>query len=186
MKKGNNGRHQSLPPISRKDAEIFVEYVISSLSPYADIRPAGSYRREKDILGDLDFVIIPTIPVEEFWKKAKEYMGEPTIGGGIKVYPRKQEIKVDRKAQYILDNIAVCDFYICEPYMIEPMILYLTGSADYNRLMRFNALKLDYTLSQHGLRDRNNPDILIGEQTERGIFKSLHMTYKSPKDREVI
>ena len=187
MKKGNNGRHQSLPPISRDTAATYIEYVIEALSPYADIYPAGSYRRGKNMVGDLDFIICvkSDISLMDFWKYAQEYMGDPTIGGDIKYLPRKKEYKVARKAQYILDNIAVCDFYICEPDMLGPMLLYLTGSADHNRYMRFEALKLGYTLSQHGLKDRES-GIFIGEQTEAGIFKSLKLEYKKPSERNLI
>ena len=67
--------------------------------------------------------------------------------------------------------------------MLEPMMLYLTGSASFNKYQRFEALQKGLVLSQLGLRNRETNE-LVGEQTERGIFETLKMQFLEPKDRE--
>lgn len=189
MEKGNHGRHQGLLPIPRNISEVYVSKVLEFLSPFADLFPAGSFRRGKDFQGDLDFVTVPKVSLEVFWEKVKSFLGEPTIGGSVKVFPRKKISIPDRKGQFIFQfknfqEVAI-DFYICESSQVETYLLYLTGSADFNRFMRFEAMKKDLVLSQQGLKVRSTGEF-FGIQTERGVFESLGLVFKSPSERNLV
>ena len=76
-------------------------------------------------------------------------------------------------------------------------MLYFTGSAHFNRSMRLFASKKGYSLSDEGLhpvvrgaasKDKN-AKIAVGYgipcATEEEIFQALHLSYKSPSERDV-
>jgi len=175
-------RHQGLQPIPRKEASRIVEEVVRGLEDVAEIFVAGSYRREKLMVGDLDFVVVPKIDLEEFWQKCREVLGDPLVGGNVRVKPRLKKKEIARKGQFIYQGIVAVDIYVAEKDLVEPFLLYLTGSAEFNRLTRFLAKQKGLVLSQYGLRDGEGR--LVGEQTEKGILESLGLGYIEPKGRE--
>ncbi len=68
----------------------------------------------------------------------------------------------------------------CRPYAL----LYLTGSADFNRGMRQEAKRQGLLLSDTALR---NADTLeeIHCDSEEDVFKFIGMEYKRPEDRGI-
>ena len=60
-------------------------------------------------------------------------------------------------------------------------ILYFTGSKDFNRQMRLNAIAHDYTLNEYGLFDENNKMFKVNSEKE--IFDLLGMEYITPDKR---
>jgi len=162
-----------LKPISLDQAQEMVSEVKKLVKDEAElIEVAGSVRRKKEIVGDLDFAVIPK-DKEKFWKRCREVFGEPILGG-----------KADSsKGQFIYKDVGL-DFYMTDAGHFEPMMLFLTGSAALNIYMRAIAKAKGLALSQYGLVDRKT-EIAIGEQTERGIFETLGLKYLSPEDRSL-
>ena len=60
-------------------------------------------------------------------------------------------------------------------------ILYFTGSKDFNRQMRLNAIAHDYTLNEYGLFDENKKMFKVNSEKE--IFDLLGMEYVTPDKR---
>jgi DNA polymerase/3'-5' exonuclease PolX len=60
-------------------------------------------------------------------------------------------------------------------------LLYFTGSKDFNRQMRLNAIAHDYTLNEYGLFDEKNK--LIKVNSEKELFDILGMEYVDPSKR---
>jgi DNA polymerase/3'-5' exonuclease PolX len=60
-------------------------------------------------------------------------------------------------------------------------ILYFTGSKDFNRQMRLNAIAHDYTLNEYGLFDENKKMFKVNSEKE--IFDLLGMEYVTPNKR---
>jgi len=178
-----NGRHQGLERILRAAATPYVELVQAKLGGIATVVVAGSYRRKRETVGDLDFVVVPTeTTIEGLWQACREAFGEPVLGGKVKERPRANRVDVDRKGQWILDGKVTLDIYVAELGHFEPMLLYLTGSASYNKMMRWTARRQGLILSQYGLRDAETKQ-LVGEQTEEGIHQTLGLEYKQPEER---
>ena len=68
-------------------------------------------------------------------------------------------------------------------------ILYFTGSKDFNTVMRGQALKMGYTLNEHGIsiKDKGKPkgDKLETKFTEeKDIFDFLELEYREPNERK--
>lgn len=60
-------------------------------------------------------------------------------------------------------------------------LLYFTGSKDFNRQMRLNAIAHDYTLNEYGLFDEKNKMFKVN--SEKDLFDLLNMEYVDPSKR---
>jgi DNA polymerase/3'-5' exonuclease PolX len=161
--------------MTKAEAEAIIASVGSQIDSVAQTIPAGSYRRGCEFANDIDFVTILNENVEDegFFKLCREKFGEPILGGN----------KGDRKAQYLYEGFLL-DFYLCDRAKLEPMLLFLTGSAVLNIRMRAVAKKKKLSLNQYGLFDRLTGEP-TGKQTEVGIFETLGMEYKFPHERSI-
>jgi len=61
-------------------------------------------------------------------------------------------------------------------------LLYFTGSANFNKKMRKQAIKLGYLLSEYGLYKKKT-DEQININSENDVFKHLKMEYVEPNKR---
>ena len=64
-------------------------------------------------------------------------------------------------------------------------LLYFTGSAGFNKLMRDNAKKHGYILSEYGLKNISTGKYLKNINSEKDIFNILDMPYLSPSKRNI-
>ena len=60
-------------------------------------------------------------------------------------------------------------------------LLYFTGSKDFNKQMRLNAITMDYTLNEYGLYDENGKMFKVNSEKE--IFDLLGLEYIQPINR---
>jgi DNA polymerase (family X) len=124
----------------------------------------GSYRRGKEVLGDID--IVTDIPLNVFEKTISK-MSPKFISGK------------DKKRSYIINDIQI-DVYHTNDIEKGAMTLFLTGSKEFNIHMRIVAKKMGMKLSQYGLYNENGR---LDTPTEESIFNSLHMSFVPPMDR---
>ena len=71
-------------------------------------------------------------------------------------------------------------------------LLYFTGSADFNRLLRLNARKKGFALNDYGLvsfkkfkNEEKDNTTKIKCYCESDIFKTLGIEYIAPEDRDL-
>ncbi|XP_020628500.1 DNA polymerase beta-like [Orbicella faveolata] len=67
-------------------------------------------------------------------------------------------------------------------------ILYFTGSDEFNRRMRQNALEKGFTINEYSIRPMGStgvPGELIPVSSEREIFEIIGMDYKEPSERNL-
>lgn len=149
----------------------------------------GSYRRGKDLCGDIDILItrndegmidgiIQTL-VEKLMDK-KVIVDILSLGGG----------KGDNKNVFMgicVGKSGISRRIDIKVYTKEEFpfaVLYFTGNAYFNRSMRLFAKKKKMHLSDKELSYRNTGK-KIECKTEEDIFKALGITYKAPHEREV-
>lgn len=149
----------------------------------------GSYRRGKDLCGDIDILItrndegmidgiIQTL-VEKLMAK-KVIVDILSLGGG----------KGDNKNVFMglcmgrsgINRRIDIKVYTKEEFPFA--VLYFTGNAYFNRSMRLFAKKKKMHLSDKELSYRSTGK-KIECKTEEEIFKALGIAYKSPNEREV-
>lgn len=129
----------------------------------------GSYRRECKLLGDIDILV----PIDHFESTIAELKIIPYTHGTTRC---SGFIKVGRA--YV--QIDVCAY---RPGEYAYMLLYFTGSREFNIRMRAIAKKKGYLLSNTGMYKVATPKKVIAAVDERSIFVKLDMVYVRAKNR---
>jgi NAD-dependent DNA ligase len=143
----------------------------------------GSYRRGGLNSGDIDVIL--TSPSEDAFKRfIDELISEKVI---LEVLSRgKSKCLVIAKLPRA--NVARrVDFLYASQEEFPFAVLYFTGSKAFNTVMRGHALKMGYSLNEHGLSkmvDKKKEEKLThGFKSEKDIFDFLKMVYKAPNER---
>lgn len=121
---------------------------------------AGSLRRKKATIGDIDILATSTKP--------KKLIEEFTKLNDVK----KVLAKGPTKAMVILKNGFQADIRVVDEDIYGAALLYFTGDKQFNIELRKHAIRLGYKLSEYGLFDRVTNKKLAGK-TELEIFKKL-------------
>jgi DNA polymerase lambda len=152
----------------------------------------GSYRRGRELCGDVDIVMAPkddrdnrdfpnklvkalegTLFFDHLQKPypkhgCQTYIGVAQLPGGT---PRKVDMKHYPREMFGLG------------------VLYFTGSGNYYRDMRRLASKMGYKLSDEGLFRRDgtvrNTNTMLPCYTEEDVFKFLGLEWKQPTERDL-
>lgn len=137
---------------------------------FPDLTYAGSLRREKDISGDLDIILL--LSKSEFLKKIESSSNQ------FKIYAIG-----DSKCSLIYTgyyfNVKI-DFFFSNKKELPAMLLYLTGNRIFNIRIRKEAKNKGYLLNQYGLF-KNGERVKVKD--EKDIFTKLGIKYKIPKER---
>ena len=141
----------------------------------------GSFRRKKELIGDIDILI-----KDNFNFNLKNFIKQMTDDGYI----------IESLANGKNKFMGICKLKDDIPRRIDILVaddnyyfalLYFTGSYQFNIIMRNKALEKGYSLSEHGLKDRNTGKLLdelnASVKSEKDIFKLLDMKYVKPEDR---
>ncbi len=156
--------------ISYAEAYKLASSIKKNLLPYCEqVEIAGSIRRKKETIGDIDLLAISNSP--EKVMDSFRSCGIKTLSTG----PTKTII--------ILKNGLQADLRVLKPEAFGAAFLYFTGPKDYNIEMRKIAIQKGYKLSEYGLFDRKTGR-LISSKDEKDIFGRLGMKYVRPEDRE--
>ena len=176
--------------IPRHDIDEINEFLLDIMFKI-DIRlfgtTCGSYRRQKEISGDVDFIII-----HHDYKTEKDKIEVNYLDVVVNKLIEKEFIidsltKTDVKTKYMgifkwkNSKQRRIDIRIFPLESYYSAILYFTGSKDFNRQMRLNAIAHDYTLNEYGLFDENKKMLKVN--SEKDIFDLLGMEYITPDKR---
>lgn len=134
-----------------------------------EVEPAGSIRRGKETVGDIDILAIAKSPkrVIDFFVKL------PQVGKVIAHGPTKGAV--------ILKSGIDCDLRVLKPESYGAALMYFTGSKAHNIKLRQMALKHDWKLSEYGLFSRKK---MIAGRTETEVYKKLKLPFIEPELRE--
>ena len=134
----------------------------------------GSYRRGNLTSGDIDVIITSKNP-DDFTKFIDSLLFQNII---IEVLSRgKSKSLVIARLPQDCDARRV-DFLYSTPEEYPFSVLYFTGSKGFNVVMRAHALKLGYSMNEHGL---TGTDHIFTD--EKSIFDFLELEYVAPEGR---
>ncbi len=135
------------------------------------IEIAGSFRRGKETVGDLDFLVISN--------QAEKVMAVFTGMAEVK------EVLAQgmTKASVRLTNGLQIDLRVLHPREWGSALLYFIGSKEHNVELRKLALSKGYTLSEYGLFRLPGKKWIAG-RTEEEIYRKLGVDYMAPEIRE--
>jgi DNA polymerase (family 10) len=145
---------------------------LKSTPGVTEIVPAGSLRRGRETIGDLDLLVTgpdPTAVLEPFVKLPRV---EEVLARG----ENKASAKVGR------DGLQV-DVRALPPGSLGAAMQYFTGSKDHNVAIRTRCVKMGLKLSEYGLFRVEDESKVAGE-TEAGVYEAIGLPWIPPEIRE--
>lgn len=180
--------------IPRDEMEIHDELIQDNLPKQLVAEIVGSYRRGLESSGDIDVLVTS----KSYTYGAMDELNAKQIAEFHNYIGKLQEIGYITDILSLGKNkcLAVCnvdskfrriDLLMTPSSEFAYAKLYFTGSKEFNIAMRNHALKLGWSLSEHGLNRENaigpSPGFM---EDEEDIFKFLKLKYVTPKDRKNI
>ncbi len=161
-------------------AERQAEKIIEHLSEYPGVEkitPAGSLRRGRDTVGDLDILVTGKACCDDGTR-------QELIAHIIKL-PGLMEIIAsgENKISFRLRGGMQVDVRLLPPESFGAAMQYFTGSKAHNVALRQRALRMGYTLSEYSLAKLETEEPVAGE-TEEEIYAKLKLDYIAPELRE--
>jgi len=141
------------------------------------ITPAGSLRRGRETVGDLDILITGKCCLDQAQRDAviDEILRFPGIMDVL--------VKGENKVSFKLRSGMQVDVRLLPPESFGAAMQYFTGSKTHNVALRQRALKMGYTLNEYGLARLENNERVAGH-TEEEIYAKLGLDYIPPEMRE--
>jgi len=164
------GKKERMP---LKQAEKIANQILTELKKLKEVEKiiaAGSIRRKKPTIGDIDIVIEtkkPKIVADKFTKMnfVKEVLG-----------------KGKEKATIITKLGMQADLRFFQEEEFGAGLLYFTGDKGHNIWLRKIAIKKGWKLNEYGLFDIKTGKKIAGK-TEEEIYKKLGVKYPEPEKR---
>ena len=158
------------------EAEKLTEY-LAKFAGIDKITPAGSLRRGRDSVGDLDILVTGSACTTEAGRQeAISYVAK---------YPPLMDVIAsgDNKISFHLRSGMQVDVRLLPPESFGAAMQYFTGSKAHNVALRQRALKMGYTLNEYSLAtlEGNKP---VAGKTEEEIYTKLNLDYVPPEMRE--
>jgi DNA polymerase (family 10) len=158
------------------EAAKLTEYLMK-FPGFEKITPAGSLRRGKETVGDLDILVTgQACCTEEQREQAVGYVAK---------YPPLMDIigQGENKISFRLRSGMQVDVRLLPPDSFGAAMQYFTGSKAHNVALRQRALKMGYTLNEYSLAKLDTEKPVAGK-TEEEIYAKLKLDYIPPELRE--
>jgi len=153
-------------------AAEYVETVGRHLDEILSVRAwevAGSFRRRKETIGDLDFLIRTKNRTETTEKLLEFDAIDEVISRG------------EQRVSVRLENHLQIDFRFFDAKSFGAAILYFTGSKVHNIALRKRAQQRGWKLNEYGLFKGDN---YLAGKTEKAVYKRLNLPWIPPELRE--
>jgi len=132
---------------------------------------AGSARRRRDTVGDLD-VLVSSLSPEVV---SERFVSMPPVARVLSHGSTRSTV--------VMEGFLQVDLRVVPPESYGAALQYFTGSKDHNVKLRTIAVRAGYKLNEYGLFDRETDEVVAGED-EEGIYRVLGMEVMPPELRE--
>jgi DNA polymerase (family 10) len=163
------------------DALPIAEALLEALRSHPDVvrcSAAGSLRRHREVIGDVDLLASSKKPAEVL----DCFTQQPGLLNVI--------AKGETKASVLLQGGIQSDLRVVSDAEFPFALMYFTGSKEHNIVMRQRAIDRGLRLNEYGLfhskTETRDPKLLVRCQTEEDIFEKLGLHYIPPEMREDI
>ena len=161
-------------------AEAQATKIVDHLRNYPGVEkvtPAGSLRRGRETVGDLDILVTG--------KACGDERERETLMDRILQLPGLMEViaRGENKISFRLRGGMQVDVRLLAPESYGAALQYFTGGKAHNVALRQRALKMGYTLSEYSLARVDTGERVAGE-TEEEIYSTLKLDYILPELRE--
>lgn len=157
------------------DVAVMAEVMLDKLRDHPatlQCTHAGSYRRAKEILHDLDFLVATDRP-----KELTQYFVDLDEVHSVIVHG-------DTKASIRLDNGLQCDLRAVSNKEYPFALQYFSGSKEHNVAIRKRSLKQGWSLNEYGFTVKSDGEQPPNIDTEEQIYRALGLQYIPAELRE--
>lgn len=155
-----------------------IRQILTAGEAVESVTPAGSLRRGKETVGDLDLLLTlgaghtAQKQVDALAKHILEYPGiDQTLAHG------------ENKVSFTLENGLQVDVRLLEKESFGAALLYFTGSKEHNVALRGRANEMGLTLNEYALATLKG-EKPVARRTEEEIYRKLKLDYIPPELRE--
>jgi DNA polymerase (family 10) len=159
------------------DAEQYVEPLVAYLREHdgvARVAVAGSYRRRRETVGDIDILAVATDPAGVM----EHFTAYPEV--------KRVELTGETKTTVHLRAGLQVDLRVVAPESYGAALQYFTGSKEHNVRLRKRAVSRGLSVSEYGVtrvEDGENGPVTAGD-TEEAVYAALDLSWIPPELRE--
>ncbi len=167
-----------LYPVAEEEAAR-IEAALKTLPEIVRLQVAGSLRRRRETIGDIDMVasVADTASDEAKRKIMDVFTSQPSV--------RAITGKGETKSSVVLSSGMNMDLRVVNDSQFPYTLHHFTGSKQHHIPLRRRALSMNMTINDYGLFRGKEPDLqLIPCKNEADIYAALGMAYIEPELRE--
>ena len=166
-----------IPELDLKEAEKIAAQVKAAVEPICDkIEVAGSIRRQRSKVHDIDFVVVTKNDAE--WQKINEKLKK------LKAKPNCSGNSVIKAFLPCQNGLFQVDFYRAKPQTFGILLLVRTGSAEHNVWLAGCAISKGMRIKySEGLIKDN---CTVAGEIEKEVFEALGLLCPLPAEREIV
>ena len=164
--------------VAEASAAALITHIQSYGKGVDSVTPAGSLRRGRETVGDLDLLLT----LEDGHTSQKQI---DALAAHILKFPRIDQVlaRGGNKVSVTLDNGFQVDVRLLEKDNFGAALLYFTGSREHNVTLRGRANDMGYTLNEYALATLKGERRVAG-RTEEEIYAKLKLDFIPPEIRE--
>ncbi len=164
--------------VATDEAQKLIAYIEKAGSAVESVTAAGSLRRGRETVGDLD-LLVTMRPGQDKQKDVD------AVAEHILKYPGIEQTLAhgENKVSVQLGNGLQVDVRLLEKKSFGAALLYFTGSKAHNVALRGRALDMGWTLNEYALTTVKGGKFVAG-RTEEEIYAKLKLAYVEPELRE--
>jgi len=167
-----------LVDVVEEQAQRLVNYIGRFGKLVRSITPAGSLRRAKETIGDLD-LLVTLAPgrhsAADIDALAEHILAEKEIEQVL--------ARGENKVSFRLSSGLQVDVRLLQPANYGAALIYFTGSKEHNVALRGRANKMGWTLNEYALTTLKGERHVAGE-TEEEVYAKLKLDFIPPELRE--
>jgi len=156
--------------VALTDGDDYINY-LKKCDKIEKVSIAGSLRRKKETIGDIDILASSNHPedVMEYFVKYNDV--------------DRVLMKGSTKTSVVLNDNLQVDLRVVKDESFGAALQYFTGSKEHNVKMRSIAIKKGLKLNEYGLFEKDTDRYVVG-QSEEEIYNKLGLSYIEPELRE--
>ena len=164
--------------VADQTAASLAAYIEKAGNMVESVTPAGSLRRGRETVGDLDLLVT----MQSGAHKQKEV---DAVAAHILKYPGIEQTLAhgENKVSVLLEKGLQVDVRLLEKNSYGAALLYFTGSKEHNVALRGRANEMGWTLNEYALTTLEGGKV-VASKTEEEIYRKLKLEYIEPELRE--
>ncbi len=161
------------------------QWFVDKLRTFAGVKEAayaGSLRRGRETIGDVDLLVAADVPLPTDPKADKNPLAHRIMEQFLKLEPVKEILgQGPTKSSIRTKEGLQVDLRVVPPESFGAAIMYFTGSKEHNIRLRERAIKMGMKLNEYALTKGERQ---VAGKTEEEVYRALKLHWIPPEQRE--